>query len=251
MTTGGRDDRKKSKKKSKQHQQPSLIDVVRSDGGQGDDNGADGDEFVVKMMLKPLCADDEKNDADGRFKQSNLAKMHKQTTSAKDKKQAAKSTKSTNSKATSKSSSNINERSTLEDILLNDDDDDDDGDDNDDSSSTSSTSDSDEDDNATAKTSPKTASKTHLLLSAFEGGDKQRLLLVKLLYETNPAYVVLFDSQLWFVRQLEVYKALHFNDPMRIYFLMYTNSCEEQRYLTSIRSEKESFEILIRQKAVI
>ena len=53
-----------------------------------------------------------------------------------------------------------------------------------------------------------------------------------------------------FVRQLETYQALNFQLPTRVYFLMYTNSCEEQRYLTSIRSEKESFEILIKEKAV-
>ena len=37
---------------------------------------------------------------------------------------------------------------------------------------------------------------------------------------------------------------------MRFYFLTYTGSFEEQRYLSSIRREKESFEKLIREKAV-
>ena len=53
-----------------------------------------------------------------------------------------------------------------------------------------------------------------------------------------------------FVRQIETYQSLNFQLPTRVYFLMYTNSCEEQRYLTSIRSEKGSFEILIKEKAV-
>ena len=30
---------------------------------------------------------------------------------------------------------------------------------------------------------------------------------------------------------------------------MYSNSCEEQRYLSSIRREKKDFEILIKEKA--
>lgn len=35
-----------------------------------------------------------------------------------------------------------------------------------------------------------------------------------------------------------------------VYFFMYTESVEEQRYLASIRREKEAFEQLIRTKAV-
>ena len=91
---------------------------------------------------------------------------------------------------------------------------------------------------------------TNIFISAYEGGTKQKISLLKLLHETTPKYVILYDIQLWFVRQLEIYKALHFQKPMRIYVLMYLNSSEEQRYLTSVRSEKESFEILIKQKAV-
>lgn len=90
---------------------------------------------------------------------------------------------------------------------------------------------------------------TNLFLSALEGGTKQKISLIKLLYDIKPKYIVLYDSQLWFVRQIEVMQCLRYKNPMRVYFMMYTNSSEEQRYLTSIRSEKESFEILIREKA--
>ena len=37
--------------------------------------------------------------------------------------------------------------------------------------------------------------------------------------------------------------------PLRVYFVFYTNSVEEQRYLTTLRKEKKAFEVLIRQKA--
>jgi len=91
---------------------------------------------------------------------------------------------------------------------------------------------------------------TNLFLSALEGGTRQSMSLVRLLHKIKPKYVVLYDIELRFVRQLELYQLLNYQDPMRIYFLMYTNSIEEQKYLTSVRSEKEAFEILVREKAV-
>lgn len=37
---------------------------------------------------------------------------------------------------------------------------------------------------------------------------------------------------------------------IRVYFLMYKDSVEEQRYLSSIRKEKDAFTRLIREKTV-
>jgi hypothetical protein len=87
-------------------------------------------------------------------------------------------------------------------------------------------------------------------ICALEDGNRQKVSVLKLMYSVKPKYVILYDSLLWFVRQLEVFKAAHSSRPLRVYFLMYTTSCEEQRYLTSVRCEKESFEILIREKGV-
>lgn len=105
-------------------------------------------------------------------------------------------------------------------------------------------------DQADDNTGAKKYQNTNIFLSAFSGGVKQRISLIKLLAETKPKYVILYDCELRFVRQLEVYKAIHYELPMRVYFFMYSNSCEEQRYLTSVRQEKEAFEILIKEKAV-
>ena len=49
---------------------------------------------------------------------------------------------------------------------------------------------------------------------------------------------------------LQVYQASHPKRQLRVYFLLYTGSVEEQRYLTTLRREKEAFEFLIREKAV-
>ncbi|NXL30541.1 XPF endonuclease, partial [Glaucidium brasilianum] len=89
--------------------------------------------------------------------------------------------------------------------------------------------------------------------------------LTRVLHEVEPRYVVLYDAELTFVRQLEIYKAsrpgkplrqvdlvrviLVLKEKIRIYFLIYGGSTEEQRYLTALRKEKEAFEKLIREKA--
>nr|XP_048724338.1 DNA repair endonuclease XPF [Caretta caretta] len=73
--------------------------------------------------------------------------------------------------------------------------------------------------------------------------------LTRVLHEVEPRYVVLYDAELTFVRQLEIYKASRPGNPYRVYFLIYGGSTEEQRYLTVLRKEKEAFEKLIREKA--
>ncbi|XP_019395684.1 PREDICTED: DNA repair endonuclease XPF [Crocodylus porosus] len=73
--------------------------------------------------------------------------------------------------------------------------------------------------------------------------------LTRVLHEVEPRYVILYDAELTFVRQLEVYKASRPGKPLRVYFLIYGGSTEEQRYLTTLRKEKEAFEKLIREKA--
>ncbi|BFY99533.1 hypothetical protein BsWGS_02573 [Bradybaena similaris] len=75
--------------------------------------------------------------------------------------------------------------------------------------------------------------------------------LSRTIEEIQPKYVVLYDADISLVRQLEVYKASRPGQPLRVYFLMYKGSVEEQRYLTTLRKEKEAFEYLIREKATM
>uniref|UniRef100_UPI00398F8A73 DNA repair endonuclease XPF n=1 Tax=Pristiophorus japonicus TaxID=55135 RepID=UPI00398F8A73 len=75
--------------------------------------------------------------------------------------------------------------------------------------------------------------------------------LSRVLHEIEPRYVVLYDAELTFVRQLEIYRASRPGKPLRVYFLIYGGSTEEQRYLTNLRKEKTAFENLIREKAVM
>ncbi|KAK2179590.1 hypothetical protein NP493_480g01020 [Ridgeia piscesae] len=73
--------------------------------------------------------------------------------------------------------------------------------------------------------------------------------LLHTLYQLQPSFVVLYDADVTFVRQLEVFRATRPTMSLRVYFLMYTGSTEEQRYLTALRKEKVAFEYLIREKA--
>ncbi|KAL7752655.1 DNA repair protein RAD16 [Sorochytrium milnesiophthora] len=92
------------------------------------------------------------------------------------------------------------------------------------------------------------------------------------LQEIRPRFIVIYDPNPTFVRQVEVlhsftregdmdhrltvrarqlYQATHPNVPVRAYFLTYKDSVEEQRYLGQIRKEKDAFEKIIRQKSVM
>lgn len=72
--------------------------------------------------------------------------------------------------------------------------------------------------------------------------------LTRVLHEVEPSFVVLYDAELSFVRQLEIYKACRPGKPLRVYFLIYGGSTEEQKYLTALSKEKKAFEHLIRSE---
>ncbi|KAG8009022.1 DNA repair endonuclease XPF [Nibea albiflora] len=75
--------------------------------------------------------------------------------------------------------------------------------------------------------------------------------LTRVLHEVEPSFVVLYDAELSFVRQLEIYKASRPGKTLRVYFLIYGGSTEEQKYLTALSKEKKAFEHLIREKATM
>lgn len=82
-------------------------------------------------------------------------------------------------------------------------------------------------------------------------GCSDRYSLLRTLNEVEPRYVVLYDAQMQFIRQLEVFKASRPGIPLRVYFLIYSGSVEEQKYLTTLRKEKEAFEMLIKDKGTM
>ncbi|GLB36876.1 putative ERCC4 domain containing protein [Lyophyllum shimeji] len=70
----------------------------------------------------------------------------------------------------------------------------------------------------------------------------------RMLAEIQPKFIVMFEPNMEFIRRIEVYKSSHPGLAVRVYHMVYGNSCEEHKYLAGIRKEKESFERLIKER---
>lgn len=58
----------------------------------------------------------------------------------------------------------------------------------------------------------------------------------------KPLHVVVYDPEMAFVRELEVYKAMNPDRPHEVYFLLYEDSTEVRKFETSIKKENIAFE---------
>ena len=70
------------------------------------------------------------------------------------------------------------------------------------------------------------------------------------LEEVRPRYVIMYEPDAAFIRRVEVYRSSHDNRNIRVYFMYYGGSVEEQRYLSAVRKEKDAFTRLIKERAV-
>ncbi|KAL0062171.1 DNA repair protein RAD16 [Marasmius tenuissimus] len=70
----------------------------------------------------------------------------------------------------------------------------------------------------------------------------------RMLDEIKPRFIVMFEPCMEFVRRVEVYKCSNPHMGVRVYHMVYADSCEEHKYLAGIRREKDSFERLIRER---
>ncbi|KAF3916020.1 hypothetical protein AA313_de0200891 [Arthrobotrys entomopaga] len=71
-----------------------------------------------------------------------------------------------------------------------------------------------------------------------------------LLEELKPRNVIMYNPNAAFIRRIEVFQSSNEKgDDMRVYFMYYGGSVEEQTYLSRVRKEKDIFTQLIRQKA--
>ncbi|GAB7348110.1 hypothetical protein MBLNU459_g6132t1 [Dothideomycetes sp. NU459] len=68
------------------------------------------------------------------------------------------------------------------------------------------------------------------------------------LEEIRPRYVIMYEPDAAFIRRIEVYRSSHVNRNVRVYFMYYGGSVEEQRYLSAVRKEKDAFTKLIRER---
>ena len=70
------------------------------------------------------------------------------------------------------------------------------------------------------------------------------------LEEVRPRYVIMYEPDAAFIRRIEVYRSSHDDRNIRVYFMYYGGSVEEQRYLSAVRREKDAFTRLIKEKGV-
>ncbi|KAK0633282.1 hypothetical protein B0T14DRAFT_560889 [Immersiella caudata] len=69
------------------------------------------------------------------------------------------------------------------------------------------------------------------------------------LEEVKPRYIIMYEPDAAFIRRVEVYRSSHNDRNVRVYFLYYGGSVEEQRYLSMVRREKDAFTRLIKERA--
>lgn len=69
------------------------------------------------------------------------------------------------------------------------------------------------------------------------------------LEETKPRYVIMYEPNAAFIRRVEVYRSSHTDRTIKVFFMYYGGSVEEQRYLSAVRREKDAFTRLIRERA--
>jgi len=68
------------------------------------------------------------------------------------------------------------------------------------------------------------------------------------LEEVKPRYIIMYEPDLAFIRRVEVYRSSYIDRSVRVYFMYYSGSVEEQKYLSSARREKDAFTKLIKER---
>jgi DNA excision repair protein ERCC-4 len=71
------------------------------------------------------------------------------------------------------------------------------------------------------------------------------------LEEVRPRYIVMYEPDAAFIRRVEVYRSSHTDRNVRVYFMYYGGSVEEQRYLSTVRREKDAFTRLIKERGTM
>ncbi|XP_026732524.1 DNA repair endonuclease XPF isoform X1 [Trichoplusia ni] len=77
--------------------------------------------------------------------------------------------------------------------------------------------------------------------------------LERTLEALRPEYVILYHSDIAAVRQIELFESRKQPEEpaSKVYFLIHDKTVEEQAYLTSLKREKQAFELLIHTKTVM
>ena len=117
-----------------------------------------------------------------------------------------------------------------------------------DSKSISSSSEDDEDD-LSYKVKPLSQLRINIRTYSSIEGEQMQLFLD----DMHPSHVILFDADASFIRSLEIYASSleipqNEEDRLRIFFLLFEESCEEKQFLSGLEREQNAFEKLIQHK---
>ncbi|EDW62814.1 DNA repair endonuclease XPF isoform X1 [Drosophila virilis] len=91
-----------------------------------------------------------------------------------------------------------------------------------------------------------------ICLQTFKTEREGAMAVEHMLDQLQPHYVIMYNTNVTAIRQLEVFEARRRRPPaerMKIYFLIHARTVEEQSYLTSLRREKSAFELIIDTKS--
>ncbi|KAI1399891.1 DNA repair protein [Hypoxylon fuscum] len=83
-----------------------------------------------------------------------------------------------------------------------------------------------------------------VVVHAYDGDQDEHIL-----EEVKPRYIIMYEPDAAFIRRIEVYRSSHNDRNVRVYFMFYGGSVEEQRYLATVRREKDAFTKLIKERA--
>ncbi|KAH8289416.1 hypothetical protein KR054_004957, partial [Drosophila jambulina] len=92
----------------------------------------------------------------------------------------------------------------------------------------------------------------YICLQTFKTEREGSMALEHMLEQLQPHYVIMYNTNITAIRQLEVFEArrrLEAAKRMKVYFLIHARTVEEQAYLTSLRREKAAFELIIDTKS--
>lgn len=90
-------------------------------------------------------------------------------------------------------------------------------------------------------------------IQTFKTGEDGPLSLERTLTEVDPSYVILYHANVTAIRQIEVFEARKRRpvvNRLKVFFMVHAQTVEEQSYLTSLRREKQAFELIIDTKSV-
>lgn len=94
-------------------------------------------------------------------------------------------------------------------------------------------------------------SELRIMIKSFSSidGDQASLLL----QDHDPSYVVLYDTDIAFVRAIEIYSSLQPDDHerIRVFFMMFEASAEEKTFRKALEREQNAFERLIHHKKIM